>query len=266
MFRTALFDPTDVFRHPWQWQEIPWEKAALRSNFVPVVAVSNINGIKRADVFSRYADISVSFMAMFGTRFYTQIGTGKAPTAVSPVAKTMSLSAAGADFIGKGYENPAKKGFDKKTGRYAAYDDQLGYPTIGYGHLIKRGEDFSKGLSPDQVQDLLRADLKKYVDGVNKQLKVGVSQNQFDAIVSLDFNVGLAGKDPHSPKKHPVFLPRQPVQALNAGKAVTEEDFTAYSKAHDKHHGNKFVTLPGLLKRRKAEWDIFCKNVYDSRH
>ena len=33
-----------------------------------------------------------------------------------------------------------------KNGKYWQYKDSLGYPTIGFGHLVLKGEDFSNGI------------------------------------------------------------------------------------------------------------------------
>jgi GH24 family phage-related lysozyme (muramidase) len=262
-----MVDPQDVFHRSWGWQEIPPETAHVRCCFAPVVVIRNPSAMRFAELLSSNSCLD-SFYAspQFQARFFTQVGTGKTTTAASPLPRPMGVSTAAIDFIGRGYENPTEKGFDRKTQRYFPYDDNYGYPTIGYGHLIHPSEDFSKGVTVEQVRRLLNADLAKTVAGVNKQLKVGVTQNQFDAIISLDFNVGLFSRAPGWTKKHHVLQARQPVEALNHGRAVREEDFTVYAKAHDKHHGNKVVFVKGLLIRRKAEWNIFSKNVYDSRH
>lgn len=163
----------------------------------------------------------------------------------------MDLSASGAEFICLGYESPVKTGLNKKDGCYYQYDDRYGYPTIGFGHLVLDGEDFSKGLSSDEVNQLFVKDSKRFVNKVNKYLKVGVSQNQFDALVSLAFNIG--GNS-------------EPIRKLNAGTIVVESDFSEYCKVRDPHDKARKVVAKGLLKRRKAEWIIFSKNIYDSRH
>jgi lysozyme len=160
----------------------------------------------------------------------------------------MDLSKAGADFIGRGYENPAQKGYDAKAGKYYAYDDGYGYPTIGYGHLILAGEDFKQGLTAAQVQQLFVTDASDKIKLVNRALTVGVSQNQFDALVSLTFNIGGRSR---------------PIRILNAGGAVKAHDFTTYD--HVTQNGKKVVSK-GLLTRRKAEWTIFSKNVYNASH
>src|ERR1039458_6568245 len=91
----------------------------------------------------------------------------------------MSLSSNGLDFI-KDYEKL----------RLKEYKDQAAYETIGYGHKLLPGEDFSKGITKDQALTLLKQDVQTAVGQVNSALKVSVKQNQFDALVGLAFNAG----------------------------------------------------------------------------
>lgn len=83
------------------------------------------------------------------------------------------------------------------------YRDVAGLPTIGVGHLLTRSELMSGklkigrktvkylgGITEEQALELLRQDLRDYENAVNKFVKVELSQNQFDALVSFCFNVG----------------------------------------------------------------------------
>ena len=65
-----------------------------------------------------------------------------------------------------------------------------GYPTIGYGHLIRSGEDFSLGISKEQAEILLARDLESSERAVLRLTKVPLSDGQFDALVSFVFNLG----------------------------------------------------------------------------
>lgn len=56
-----------------------------------------------------------------------------------------------------------KKGYYKNN-KFWTYKDHLGYPTIGYGHLILKGEDFSKGLTDAEATTLLAKDLQVAVN------------------------------------------------------------------------------------------------------
>ena len=70
------------------------------------------------------------------------------------------------------------------------YKDAVGLPTIGIGHLIKKGEVFTT-LTQQQAEELLAKDLKQFEEGVSTSVKVALTQNQFDALVSFAFNLGI---------------------------------------------------------------------------
>ena len=121
------------------------------------------------------------------------------------------------------------------------------YYTIGYGHY---GSDVrvNQVISEKEAEKLLRDDVQSFVDGVNKLVKVDVTQNQFDALVSFAYNVGL------SALKSSTLL-----QYLNAGNfQKAADEFLRWNKS-----GGKVYT--GLVKRREQERALFLtggsKNV-----
>lgn len=71
-----------------------------------------------------------------------------------------------------------------------------GHATIGYGHLLHKGaftpQDLQR-ITQQEADDLLQKDLASFVAAVNKAVHVPLTQNQFDALVSLSFNIGTAG-------------------------------------------------------------------------
>ena len=73
--------------------------------------------------------------------------------------------------------------------RRDAYRDAAGVLTIGYGHT---GKDIREGdrITPYWAEELLLLDLKEHEVGV-RRLKVAHTQGQFDALVSLAFNIGV---------------------------------------------------------------------------
>lgn len=77
-----------------------------------------------------------------------------------------------------------------KTFSPVPYRDPAGFWTIGWGHLIKPGEQFDEPLTEEQADDLLRADVADAVRGVERFVRVPLTDNQFGALVSFTFNVG----------------------------------------------------------------------------
>jgi lysozyme len=76
--------------------------------------------------------------------------------------------------------------------RNKAYKDSKGLWTIGVGHLIKPDEQhlLSATLTDEQVEELLQSDLRWCQDAVDNHVKVPLTQNQYDALYSLCFNIG----------------------------------------------------------------------------
>lgn len=122
------------------------------------------------------------------------------------------------------------------------YKDAAGYPTIGYGHLIKSGEPYKSGscITQAQGETLLRNDLKTAENCVNNAVKRSINSNQFSALVSFTFNLGCGN-----------FQSSTLLSKLNAGDlgAVCSE-LARWNKAGGK-------VLPGLTRRRAAECDLF---------
>lgn len=90
--------------------------------------------------------------------------------------------------------NTSKNGrerIEKREGtRNKAYLDSKGIPTIGVGHT---GPEVYIGLAwtDQQIDDALVDDLKIAEDCINKYVTVPLTQNQFDALVSFVFNIGV---------------------------------------------------------------------------
>ena len=76
--------------------------------------------------------------------------------------------------------------------RNKAYKDSKGLWTIGVGHLIKADEQhlLNATLTDQQVEELLRNDLKWCSEAVESSVRVPLEQHQFDALYSLCFNIG----------------------------------------------------------------------------
>jgi len=118
----------------------------------------------------------------------------------------------------------AREGF-----RLQAYHDVKGVVTIGVGHT---GPDVHMGLvwTVDQVDATLVNDLSRFVDAVN-DVDYTFAQNEFDACVSLAFNIGVGG-----------FEGSSVVEQLEAGnKQAAADAFLRWEKP------------PSLRARREGE-------------
>lgn len=131
--------------------------------------------------------------------------------------------------------------------RLDAYRDPVGVWTIGYGHtgpLAREGNSISEVAA----NQLLREDAAVAARAVNRLVSVGLSQNQFDALVSFVFNLG-AGAFERSTL-------RRKINASDFTGAVRE--FGRWTKARDRATG-ELIELPGLVRRRAEEAELFAR-------
>ncbi|WNA15958.1 baseplate hub subunit and tail lysozyme [Xanthomonas phage XaC1] len=83
-----------------------------------------------------------------------------------------------------------------KNNKFWQYKDHLGYPTIGYGHLITINESFRDGLSTAQADSLLSKDItQKVLDAkfIYDQYKMDLPQDAQRVLVEMVFQMGKAG-------------------------------------------------------------------------
>ena len=117
--------------------------------------------------------------------------------------------------------------------------------TIGYGHVRTAREGLT--ISQKDAEDLLTYDLKPVEDAVASFLYAPLLQNQFDALVSLAFNISPAQ-----------FRDSDVLRNLNAG------DFLAAANGFDlwrraRIHGRVMV-VDALVRRRAAEKGLFLEH------
>lgn len=121
---------------------------------------------------------------------------------------------------------------------------EAGARTIGFGHLVRANEDFSSGISREAAKALLLSDLQFYEACVNQNVRVPVSQSQYNALVSLCYNIGTKA-----------FGTSTLVKELNSGhvhKAANE--FLRWKFVHQQESS-------GLLRRRQRERELFLQGV-----
>lgn len=142
----------------------------------------------------------------------------------------MKLSQRGIDLI-KQFEGYSSKAYpDPATG---------GAPwTIGYG--TTKGVKPGMVITAQQAEKMLRDDVAKFESGVSSLITAPTTQGQFDAMVSLAYNIGLGnfGKSTLL-KKH------------NARCYTCAADqFRVWNRANGK-------VMNGLTKRRAAEREVY---------
>lgn len=123
--------------------------------------------------------------------------------------------------------------------RLEAYKCPANVWTIGIGHTSAAGApEVVPGMkiTLQQAYDILNRDLDQYEEAVNKLVKVPLTQNQFDALVSFVYNVGVGS-----------FQKSTLLKKLNAGDySAVPGELMKWTKAGGKE-------LPGLVRRRRAE-------------
>lgn len=131
--------------------------------------------------------------------------------------------------------------------RTKPYKCPAGLWTVGVGHLIGDGKslpaDWNRTFTLKEVYDILAKDVARFERGVLRLLpNVRLSQNEFDALVSFSFNLGLG-----------TFQRSSIRQALLRGdKIAAMQSLRKYNKAGGK-------VLKGLDNRRKDEEALFLK-------
>jgi len=120
--------------------------------------------------------------------------------------------------------------------------------TIGYGHTS--GVNSGDVISEKQAEEFLRADLTTAERALNRT-RLHLNQNQFDALVSFIFNVGVG-----RPKSHP----KGPAGFLGSTlliKARHDVNDPTIRKEFERwiYAGGK--ALNGLVRRRKEEADLY---------
>ena len=119
-----------------------------------------------------------------------------------------------------------------------------GGQSIGYGHFIKPGEDYSKGITQEQAAQLYQEDRAKAEVQVRKQIPNydNLNKNQQDALIDQAYNAG------------------------HIGKKIANEINSGDLESAGKDLSNSIVTSQGvinpvLIKRRQEESQLFSSPI-----
>lgn len=126
--------------------------------------------------------------------------------------------------------------------RLTAYRCPAGVLTIGYGHTkdVKEGQRISQA----EAERMLEADLRYYEQMVGMLVTKPLKEHQVDALVSFAYNCGSNALMGSTLLKRVNANPQDP---------RIREAFLMWNKAGGK-------VLPGLVKRREAEADLYFNN------
>ncbi|MGL4585504.1 MAG: lysozyme [Acinetobacter ursingii] len=129
--------------------------------------------------------------------------------------------------------------------RLNAYDDGVGVWTIGYGTikypngtLVKKGDKITQ----TQADQYIANDVATFERSVNMLVNVPLTQNQFDALVSFTYNLGATN-----------------LNASTLLKKLNAKDYKGASAEFQKWNKAGGKVMTGLVRRRKAEMELFNK-------
>ncbi len=124
--------------------------------------------------------------------------------------------------------------------RLKAYKCPAGVLTIGYGHT--KGVKLNQSISEKEADRLFAQDIKEFEGYVDRFVKVPLTANQHEALVSFVYNIGPGA-----------FMHSTLLRKLNASDYTgAAKEFIRWNKAGGK-------VLKGLTRRRQAEQKLFRK-------
>jgi len=131
--------------------------------------------------------------------------------------------------------------------RRDVYRDIAGYLTVGAGHLVLPSDNLVEGqiISEERVYNLLLKDTHEASKAVDNCITVSLLKNQYDALVSFVYNVGVGA-----------FCGSTLVKKLN------QENYASVPTQLSRwvYAGGK--KAKGLINRRNYEIKLFTKGVY----
>ncbi len=126
-----------------------------------------------------------------------------------------------------------------------SYMCPAGCLTIGWGHT--KGVREGQRISLTEAEKLLKDDIAAVESCISKI--AGLKQHQFDALVSFVFNVGVQAFENSTLKR---------LVIANKDDTAIVDEFMRWIYGTV---GGRKVVLPGLVRRRKAEADMYIKKT-----
>jgi len=129
--------------------------------------------------------------------------------------------------------------------RLKPYLDSIGVPTIGYGSTYysdgRKVKLSDPAITTQQALDLFKHEADKFAAKVDAYIKPEIKHNQFNAVVSLAYNIGLGNFSKSTLLKK---------ININPNDITISKEFAKWNKAGGK-------VLNGLTNRRLAESKLY---------
>lgn len=123
---------------------------------------------------------------------------------------------------------------------YEPYYDPVGFPTIGYGHLLSREPwsplDRWSAITEAEADALLDRDMARAARAVLRLIEVPLTDGQFAALTDFTFNVGAGN-----------------LQLSTLRRVINREDYPEAPNQFRRWVFARGVKLPGLVRRRDDE-------------
>lgn len=144
----------------------------------------------------------------------------------------------------------------KSKERFRQYPerDEYGVLHIGFGHKIQPRETFER-LNTREAEMLMRRDVYPILNCINKNITAPLNQNQFDALVSLAYNIGITAFRNSRVRK---FLSRGPWETMDERYLWAAEAMHKWNKVTI--NGVKRISN-GLVRRRLEESEWFMEPI-----
>lgn len=123
---------------------------------------------------------------------------------------------------------------------YEPYFDPVGFPTIGYGHLLSREPwsplDRWTAITEVEADALLERDMARAAEAVLRLIVIPLTDGQFAALTDFTFNVGAGN-----------------LQLSTLRRVINREDYQEAPNQFRRWIFARGVKLPGLIRRREDE-------------
>lgn len=128
--------------------------------------------------------------------------------------------------------------------RSQSYYCPAGILSIGYGHVVKDGEDWSNGITEPEAAELLREELATYENAVLRNITVPLADYCYAALCSFTYNLGAGA-----------------LQMSTLRRKINNGDLLGAADEFPRWVYGGGQMLPGLVKRRALSRALWLRGV-----